>query len=145
MYLRARIHAGASAAAATAGILAVKRAVLQWAGHEQAGSVQLMQFLEANTTNWRHLALPESEWEAAAGLSLLASSLGAYASEQCMSTAPVNVNGSLLPGLNVLCSDCPAGTNCVQSCRHCSSMLVAAATTFSNLFPHYPWPLVVFG
>ncbi|WIA17272.1 hypothetical protein OEZ85_014143 [Tetradesmus obliquus] len=42
------------------GILAVKRAVLVWAGNEQAGSVQLMQFLEANTHNWRRLQLPEA-------------------------------------------------------------------------------------
>ncbi|KAF8065916.1 RBM39 [Scenedesmus sp. PABB004] len=40
------------------GILAVKRAVLAWAGNEQAGSVQLLQFLEANTASWRQLTLP---------------------------------------------------------------------------------------
>jgi len=38
----------------------MKRAVLQWAGQEQAGSVQLMPFLEANCRTWTKL-------EAAAG------------------------------------------------------------------------------
>jgi hypothetical protein len=46
-------------AAAAAGILAVKRAVLTWAGNEQAGSVQLLSFLETNSQHWRRLTLPE--------------------------------------------------------------------------------------
>jgi hypothetical protein len=49
----------ACCAAVAAGILAVKRAVLTWAGNEQAGSVQLLSFLEANSQHWRRLPLPE--------------------------------------------------------------------------------------
>jgi bacterioferritin-associated ferredoxin len=37
----------------------VKRAVLTWAGNEQAGSVQLLSFLEANSQHWKRLQLPE--------------------------------------------------------------------------------------
>ncbi|GBF88460.1 hypothetical protein Rsub_01173 [Raphidocelis subcapitata] len=35
--------------------IAIKKAVLQWAGQEQAGSVQLLAFLEGNVTGWRDL------------------------------------------------------------------------------------------
>eukprot|EP00879_Flechtneria_rotunda_P029071 GHRR01031333.1.p1 GENE.GHRR01031333.1~~GHRR01031333.1.p1 ORF type:complete len:522 (+),score=163.88 GHRR01031333.1:1128-2693(+) len=38
------------------GVLVVKRAVLSWAGQEQAGSVQLLDFLAANTHSWKRLA-----------------------------------------------------------------------------------------
>jgi hypothetical protein len=36
-------------------IVAMKKAVLQWAGQEQAGSVQLLSFLEGNVSRWREL------------------------------------------------------------------------------------------
>ena len=36
-------------------IIAMKKAVLQWAGQEQAGSVQLLSFLEGNVSRWREL------------------------------------------------------------------------------------------
>jgi hypothetical protein len=41
---------------APAGLLSMKRAVLQWAGQEQAGSVQLLPFLESNCRSWSNLA-----------------------------------------------------------------------------------------
>lgn len=50
---------GENKVSGAAGILAVKRAVLAWAGNEQAGSVQLLQFLEANTSSWRQLTPPQ--------------------------------------------------------------------------------------
>ncbi len=36
-------------------IVAIKKAVLQWAGQEQAGSVQLLAFLEGNVGRWREV------------------------------------------------------------------------------------------
>jgi hypothetical protein len=49
----------------------MKRAVLQWAGQEQAGSVQLMPFLESNCRSWTKLAAAAGEpavllWECCA-------------------------------------------------------------------------------
>lgn len=38
-----------------AGVLAVKRAVLAWAGQEQAGSVQLLPFISDNTKTWQRI------------------------------------------------------------------------------------------
>jgi hypothetical protein len=38
-----------------AGVLALKRAVLAWAGQEQAGSVQLLPFITANTQTWQRI------------------------------------------------------------------------------------------
>jgi len=38
-------------------IVAIKKAVLQWAGQEQAGSVQLLAFLEGNVSGWRELVV----------------------------------------------------------------------------------------
>jgi hypothetical protein len=43
------------AASMAAPTVAVKKAVLQWAGQEQAGSVQLLSFLEGNVAGWRAL------------------------------------------------------------------------------------------
>ena len=37
-------------------VLCIKRAVLAWAGNEQAGSVQLLPFLEEHTHAWRQLS-----------------------------------------------------------------------------------------
>jgi hypothetical protein len=39
----------------------MKRAVLQWAGQEQAGSVQLLPFLESNCRSWKSLAAAAGE------------------------------------------------------------------------------------
>ena len=44
-----------------AGLLCMKRAVLQWAGPEQAGSVQLLPFLESNCKAWTNLAAAAGE------------------------------------------------------------------------------------
>lgn len=43
------------------GLLCMKRAVLQWAGQEQAGSVQLLPFLESNCRSWSNLAAAAGE------------------------------------------------------------------------------------
>jgi len=42
-------------AAVAAGVVAVKRAVLAWAGQEQAGSVQLLPFISAHTQTWQRI------------------------------------------------------------------------------------------
>jgi hypothetical protein len=77
------------------GILTMKRAVISWAGQDQAGSVQLLPFLANNLVGWQELVGEEEQAAAAA-----------WQAQQAADAAAAPKGGALHTSRKAWCREC---------------------------------------